>query len=218
MQNQVPPMSQMETGQVSASTDRLIREWLFRFGLNFGKDVVLLLPLWREQFGGIEPIILERLFENALRTCKFFPTIADICGQIDKADAAGLELEAAGAWDRYLTHVKKYFHPDIGWNRRAPQLDAIIEHAAVAAGAAHWIEGCPESELQWARRRFIEAFVLVHRTGQVENLLTPGEAKNILQRLTAKAHAKQIGASPRSERLLRPSNPETSPSEGGKNE
>jgi hypothetical protein len=211
-------MLQPGTGQALASTDLLIREWLYRFGLNFGRDVVPLLPLWLEQFGGIDPAILEELFENALRTCKFFPTIADIRGQVDKADAAGVELEAAGAWDRYLTHVQKYFHPDIGWNRRAPQLSAITEHAAGAAGDAHWIEGCPESELQWARKRFIDAYMLAHRAGQAKNLLTRGEAKKILERLTTSAGAKQIAASPRAEPNLGPRNPVTGPSERGNDE
>src|SRR5450759_3749280 len=102
MGSQLSPMSQTRTGEDSASTDRLIREWLFRFGLNFGKDVVPLLPLWQEQLGGIESAILQCLFDRALRTCKFFPTIAEILGQIESANSAGLELEAAEAWDNWL--------------------------------------------------------------------------------------------------------------------
>jgi len=180
------PVLQKRTGKDSASTDRLIREWLFRFGLNFGKDVVSLVPLWLEQLQGVDPGTLQAICTNALRTCKFFPTIADLLGQIDKADSAGLELEAAAAWERWLAHVQRYFHPDLGWDPRAPRLDAITEHAGRAAGGARWVEGCPESELQWARKRFIKSYMLAKETGQVQNLLTRGEAKKIIASLTSK--------------------------------
>lgn len=176
-------MSQARTGQDSASTDHLIREWLFRFGLNFGKDVVSLLPLWQEQLGGIEYATLQCLFERALQTCKFFPTIAEILGQIENANYAGLELEAAGAWDRWLKHVKNSYLGDLGWDRRTPQLDAITEHAGNAAGGAHWVERCPEDELQWCRKRFLEAYTNFSELGQVEHLLTRGEAKKIFASL-----------------------------------
>jgi len=135
---------------------------------------------------------LQCLFDRALRTCKFFPTIAEILGQIESANSAGLELEAAEAWDNWLAHVQKFFHPDLGWDRRTRPLEAITEHDGRAAGGACWVEGCPESELQWARKRFIDSYLLAHRTGQVENLLTRGEAKKILKSLTAKAPAKQL--------------------------
>ena len=185
-------MSQPKTGQDSASTDHLIREWLFRFGLNFGKDVVPLLPLWQEQLGGIEPDVLQHIFQNAIRTCKFFPTIAELRGQIEKADTAGLALEAAEAWDRYLAHLRRFFHPDIGWNRRAPHLDAITEHAARAAGGERWIESCPEEKLQWCQNAFIEDYTLAHETCQVQNLLTRVEAKKILKSLTSQAPTKRL--------------------------
>ena len=56
--------------------ENLIREWLFRFGINFQRDVASYLPLWLETFGGMEPKVLRSLFERAMRTCKFFPAIA----------------------------------------------------------------------------------------------------------------------------------------------
>ena len=106
----------------------------------------------------------------------------------------GLALEAADAWDRYLAHVQKYFHPDLGWNRRAPDLDAITERSGRAAGGAYWVETCSESDLQWARKRFIESYTLTHETGQNQNLLTRGEAKKILESLTAAPPGKTTAA------------------------
>src|ERR1700736_1118801 len=192
MESQLLARSQPTTSPDSSQTDHLIREWLFRFGLQFSKDVVPLLALWQEQLGGLEPATLQQLFEHTVRTCRFFPTIAEILEQTAKADSAGLELEAQAAWERYLAHIQKYFHPDLGWDRRAPHMDAITEHAGRAAGGARWIDSCPESELQWCRKRFLEAYTRAHETGQVQNLLTRGEAKRIIASLTAPVLAKQL--------------------------
>ena len=58
-----------------SQTESLIREWLFRFGVNFQRDVAPYLPLWLETFGGMEPEVLSLLFERAMRTYTFFPRL-----------------------------------------------------------------------------------------------------------------------------------------------
>jgi hypothetical protein len=176
----------------------LIREWLTKFALNAGqsldvKTLGVFEVIWLEAFEDLSCDVLEAAFKRTLRESKYWPIkIADVRSYIDQANSAGLELEAAKAWENYLAHVQKYFHPDIGWNRRTPELDAKTEHAASAAGGARYVEGCPESELQWARKRFIEDYTLVHETAQRQNILTRGEARKILEHLTAEPSKKQL--------------------------
>src|SRR6266849_4143137 len=78
MESQLLPISLSETQERSDSTEKLIREWLFRFGVEHKEDVAPKLPLWLEAFGGMNAPILEHLFSRALRTCKFFPKILEI--------------------------------------------------------------------------------------------------------------------------------------------
>jgi hypothetical protein len=148
--------------------------------------------IYAEALSDLPPEVIDAACGKWMREGRFFPIPGDLRGLVKSANSAGLELEAKEAWDRWFAHVTSYYHPDLGWDRRAPQLDAITEHAGSAAGGAHWVQGCPESELQWARKRFIEAYLLAHKTGQVEHLLTRGEPKKILASLTATAPEKQL--------------------------
>jgi hypothetical protein len=172
--------------------------------------------IYAEALYDLSPETIDAACKKWMREGRFFPLPGDLRGGITKADSAGLALEAADAWDRYLAHVQRYFHPDLGWDRRAPGLDAITEHAARAAGGAHWVESCPESDLQWARKRFIESYTVAHETGQSQNLLTRGEAKKILGSLTAAPQEKQLPHAapvkqlPRPAAVEKPSKPDTS--------
>jgi len=176
------------------STEQVARQWavtfaeLFRVSLKErGQRFV---DLWVSALADLKPEVLDEACQLAMRVCKFFPTPAEIREHIDNANSAGLELEAEEAWEHWYAHVQKYFHPELGWDRRAPQLDAITEHAGRAAGGARWVAGCPESELPWARKRFIRSYTLAHETGQVQNLLTRGETKKIFASLTRNKPAK----------------------------
>lgn len=122
-----------------------------------------------------------------LRACRFMPTVADIRAQISQADAAGQQLEWDKTWERLLDWVRRYFDPNLGVDRRAPPLPAAVEHAAMAAGGCRWLESCPEPELQWAKKRFIQALANVDQAQASKQLLTRGEANRILGELTARA-------------------------------
>jgi hypothetical protein len=162
--------------------------------------------IYAEALCDLPPETIDAACKKWMREGRFFPLPGDLRGGIAKANTAGLALEAADAWDRYLAHVQKYFHPDLGWDRHAPSLNAITEHAGRAAGGAHWVESCPESDLQWARKRFIESYMLAHETGQTQNLLTRGEAKKILASFTAAPPERQL---PRPAAVGKPSKPDT---------
>lgn len=170
----------------SSARSRVIREWLVRFGTEWSEPIDARIALWEDELADLSPESIEQACRITLRTHRFgFPKIADLRAQIEKAQTCVADLEAAAAWENYLSHIKRFFHADIGWSRGTPRLSAIIEHCGRAAGGAHWVECCPETELQWARKRFLDAYKLVHETKQVENLIGEGEAKEILRRLSA---------------------------------
>jgi hypothetical protein len=165
----------------SLPTDRLIREWLFRFGLNFEKDVVPLLPLWLESFGGMDPETLESLFRKALKTCKFFPRVAEILEPIRKAEETAVPQAAEEAWRQVLEIRRLYWNPDIpgGLSRQVRQLSERVQQAARAAGIWRDFESI-EALHTWAKKRFIESFIGWGEVEQDKFLLPDGEIRNLL--------------------------------------
>jgi len=166
--NPVSQTSQAITLPASGSTDLLIREWLFRFGLNFGKDVVPFLPLWLETFGTMKPEVIEPLFQRALRTCKFMPTIAEILAPLEEDE-----------WQNVLEYLERYVYPDFVF-RSAPPLPADIYHAVRAAGGLRYIESCSADDLVWAKQRFCEDLVRQRKIGNVAKLLASSELRRLL--------------------------------------
>ena len=121
------PISPSETPKPSASTDALIREWLFRFGVEHKEDIGPKLPLWLEAFGGMDPATLESLFRKALRSCRFFPKVTEILEPLQAVKEAALPEEASEAWQKVrsiLDHFSK--HVWIGMQAGDPEL--VREH------------------------------------------------------------------------------------------
>ena len=141
------------------------------------------LPIYAEALCDLTAEQIDAACKSALKTCRFWPTVADIRAQLDQAGARGFELEAEGEWQKLLTWISENFFPDTGIRRGAPRLAPAIEHAAKAAGGFPFIERCSQEQLVWCRKNFLSAYKNVHETGQVENLLGDGEAKEILGRL-----------------------------------
>jgi hypothetical protein len=194
MENKLAVISQSKTQERSAS-DSLIREWLFRFGVNFEKDVAPVLPLWLEAFGGMNPETLEPLFKKALMACKFFPRIADILEQVEHAKGNAAEEAAAQKWSEVLTYVRLEFNPDIPpcpacfqreqCDRHNPpriyrQIGERTQRAINAAGGLAYIADCEPEEKQWARKRFIEQYIRYGELEQEQFLLPEGELKKLL--------------------------------------
>ena len=55
-----------------------------------------------------------------------------------------------------MDYVREWVHPDINFSRK-PQLPEAIDRAARAAGGLLYLRECSTDDLQWARKRFIEA-------------------------------------------------------------
>src|ERR1700685_324489 len=91
--------SQQKTQRPSGQVEELIRQWLFRFGIEHKEDIAPKLPLWIEAFGHMDPIVLARLFERAMRTCKFFPKISEILQPMSGAQENSEAEKAERAWN-----------------------------------------------------------------------------------------------------------------------
>lgn len=167
-----------------------IREWILRFALNSGKELSkesadALVLLWCDEFSDIPLDMLEKAFRKLIRTSRFFPTIADVRGVLDGADAKARELEAQEEWRKALDVATNFYQPDIGLYRNAPRLSPATWHALKVAGGLDYLFNATHEQLQWARRRFLEDFALIHETRQVEHLLGDGTAKRVLATLRA---------------------------------
>ena len=164
-----------------ASTDKLIREWLFRFAVEHKEDVAPRLPLWLEAFGVMDAAILERLFSRALRTCKFFPKVAEILAPIQKTEEAAVPEAAEEAWKRVLDIRRVHWNPDIPgpFNRALARLSDRVRQAARAAGVFRDFESV-EALHTWAKKRFVESFIAWGEFEADKFLLPDGELRELL--------------------------------------
>ena len=134
--------------------------------------------------GALSDLSLEQVeaaYRRALNTCKFWPVkIADIRQHVDAARKNELMFAADASWQRLLTWIRRYYQPDIGIDRRAPQLDDGTWHAAKAAGGIRLLWGCPEKDLVWRKKEFIADYTLIHETGKIAFLLADSHKKKLL--------------------------------------
>jgi hypothetical protein len=185
MEGQLLPISLSETQGRLDSTDRLIREWLYRFGVEHKEDVAPRLPLWLEAFRGIEAPALERLFHRAFRTYKYFPKVSEILEPLTNAEKNAAPEAAESAWQQVLDIRRRYWNPDNPgpFNRAVSVLSDRIRQAARAAGvfrdftAAEFENGGLHT---WAKKRFVESFLHYGELRQDQFLLPDGEVKEIL--------------------------------------
>jgi len=180
MESQLLPISLSETQERSDSTEKLIREWLFRFGVEHKEDVAPKLPLWLEAFGGMDAAILERLFHRALRTCKFFPKVSEILEPLASAEANAAPEAAEEAWAGVLEIRRVHWNPDIPgpFNRAIARLSERVRQAARAAGEFRDFESV-EALHTWAKKRFVESFIAYGELEQNRFLIPDGEIKNL---------------------------------------
>lgn len=170
----------------SASRDSLVREWAFRFALNAGQTLTpeqasSLLALWTEGFADVPEGQLQAAFVACLRshTFKTIPTIGDIRQHLQRATGNAAEEEAARKWEQVLNYARQT-SPDIP-DRNPPRIKPQTRCAIRAAGGLDYIRDCDKESLQWARKRFIEAYVHWGALQQDEYLLPPGEVRRLLE-------------------------------------
>lgn len=179
--------------QESSSRSLLIRSWLATYAETYRdrdglpRDVSdgRLGQIYEKALGDIPTKQLGAALERTLKTCRFFPTPADIRAQLDQVNEQGQELEAEHAWQHALGWIGRYYHPDLGPRRGAPELPPKITHAIRAAGGMHMLFGCAEADLVWRKKDFLADYTRNETLARNDHLLTDGEAKRVLADLRA---------------------------------
>lgn len=164
----------------------------------YGRQITApLVAIWTEELAGYSPDVLAPIFRNALRTCKFFPTPADVLEPLNTAAKRDNETAAERAWQYTLDYCRRWISPDIPNPSGMPKLPQEISQAARAAGGLYYLESCPTAKLEWAKKSFVEAFRRNRETAEHEQLLTGGELGNLLRDAVAKGllNAAQVGGS-----------------------
>jgi hypothetical protein len=166
-------------------------------GLSTGKKFVPeseLFNIWVSALEDLSPVQIWNAGEKLMRVWRYsnLPMPGDVRAQVETATEKANELEADNEWQKALRVATDFYQPDIGLYRNAPKLEPATWHAIQAAGGLSHLFNCSREELQWARKRFIADYLLVHETAQAQHLLGDGEAKRIISRLKEGADRKQL--------------------------
>jgi hypothetical protein len=178
-------------GQISSqrvTTSDLAREWLVKFGeITQQRVSSALVAIWIEQLSDLSPDVLASAFNRLAKTWAWprLPTPGDVRAAVDNAATNAFELKAEKAWHKALDYCSRFYHPDFGVDRHAPELSGTMAHAIRAAGGMRFLFNCSTDDLVWAKKSFIEDYTRVHQLHQDEHLLSDSEARVILERLKA---------------------------------
>lgn len=186
------PSSRPDSSVRSSNTER-VAHWLMTFGEVCGREITPeLAGIWAETLAHLDPEVLERACQRVLRTSRFFPTPADILGQIEQADELALQAEAEGAWQQVLEYVRHWVVPDLpgGVARRAPALPPAIVAAVRVAGGLVRIESCSQDELTWVRKLFLETYMRGQKADELAALSSTAEGRKLLAEVAAVAQEK----------------------------
>ena len=182
--NSLATISQPRTSKQPDSSSDAIRQFLVKAGEVYNRQITApLVAIWTEELQGYPAATLAPIFQNVLRTCKFFPTPADVLEPLNKAATRGNEEAAEKAWQGTLDYCRRWISPDIPNPTGMPKLPEEMARAARAAGGLLYLESCPTSELVWRKKAFVEAFLRSRESAEHENLLTGGELSKLLRNL-----------------------------------
>jgi hypothetical protein len=159
----------------------LIKQWLVRFGVNFAEDIEPRLPIWVEELSDITPAKLLPLFQRAMRTCKFFPRIAEILEPIETSERSAAPTAAEEAWEVVLDLRRVCWNPDMPgpFSRAFAKLSERVQHAARAGGVFREVSH-PDQLHVWGKKNFVESFIAWGELEKDKHLLPEGEIKNLL--------------------------------------
>jgi hypothetical protein len=138
--------------------------------------------IWAEALEGIPTDALEFAFKGTLRTCKWFPTPADILAHIESAQDSRAENE----WQNLLEYISRHVNPDLAGatfgnsGACAPRLSPEIDHAARAAGGLHFLLSCSQGDKVWAKKRFLEDLTRQRTSGDIAAYLPPSDLEKLL--------------------------------------
>jgi hypothetical protein len=174
--------------------ESLISEWVAKLAINAGasldsKTQAVYTALWIEGLGDLSPDVLRAAFLKTLRECAYWPVkVADIRKHVISADTTLSSLEAENAWQKALS-IAQDFGCDYSIASAREIDDPALEAALSAAGGCRLLATCPDKELPWAKKIFLEVYAKHKALPEVAQLCSRkdspafGEAKKILATL-----------------------------------
>jgi len=173
--------------------------WILKFALNARQELDEIAlqgyqQLWESAFAELGAEALTSAFTKTVRDCKFMPTVADVLSHVEHAKATAADEQAEREWQWVLEYIRRHYHPDLSV-QRGPQIADRTRHAIRATGGLAYISNCEPEAKQWAKKRFVEAYLRYEELERDYALLPEGEFK---ARLKALAESKSIPQLPES--------------------
>lgn len=159
-----------ETSKLRAS---LIRKFLVLACEYHGRELTKsLIAAWEDRLRNAEIPALESALSRCLDECVRFPVPADVISRMrpDKRVEDAIEAELAErAWQNALRWSNENGGMPPGHRVTGRPLSFEEGEALRVVGGANRVECCPDKELVWVRKLFIEAFT---RRRQINSLDT----------------------------------------------
>lgn len=121
-----------------------------------------LVKIWIEALNGLSPRQIDAGFASLRQHfmpthAAPFPSPGHLLHFINSAKNLGAAVEAEEEWQRWLPLVTRHYSPDTGWS--GPKIPPRIDHALRAAGGVPIIARCPETDLVWRKKDFVECYL-----------------------------------------------------------
>jgi len=177
--------------------ESLISEWVAKLAINAGasldaKTQAVYKSLWLEGLGDLSPDVLRVAFQKTLRECAYWPVkVADIRKHVISADSSLAVLEAENAWQKALS-VAQDFGCDYSIASARKIDDPALDAAMRAAGGCRWLATCPQDQLPWAKKTFMDVYAKYKALPEIARLNSRQEYASIGEVIHALGERKSL--------------------------
>ena len=176
------------TSNSSELVTKVIKKWLALFATMAGKEVTRpLLDIWLELLGSVRDArTLNAACEQVAKTWRIANTIpppGEILARMSCDFEKLRKIDALDSWIKARKLIEDYYQADIGY--RGPAMSPEMRRAIDSAGGMHMIANCPESELPWCQKRFLEYYERAIAADEISNCyrIEDGDVRRLLSDL-----------------------------------
>lgn len=179
----------------------MLNEWLTTFGEAFGVQVSTARRkiYFHALQGDMTVDELNVACERALKSCRFFPSVAEILCQKVSEEKDGNQLEAERAWDQLQGHIARWGSDGVplysgGKVIKRPPLDPATEWATRQCGGIQQVAHLSSTSFPFARRDFISFYQRFKQTDGLQLTVGKAEATKLLQKYAPKLFEAKVEA------------------------